>query len=451
VAGKLIIAGAETVANTRVVPAPFVPDVSVPSVPAPKPESAGGISSTPFPGSEMTKTLPGTIVDALMAGGGRFLVLHLDSLRKAAVFDVNTARIKYLALRATGARLQAGRSKLVAYYKQDNVIERWDLLTGKKELTTVAPNGADSLVIGSDAEFGFILGGAPQRLNLKTMRTESLELMDGRYQSYIRDQGLCAASPDGSVYAMWRVGTSPSGLTRLTIIGDKVEGRYEHDSVGVILPTNEKLYTCRGIFNTSLADYARGSSRNDAAIGVPAHGGEYYVRISNVPQHDTREGDQPPVMDICLSGSDRVIVRVGPLPEVSFNRWGREAFHYGKRIHFVPAANVLILIPNERNKIILKRLDLLKELEKSDIDYLFVDAKPLSSASPGVSYQSRVGVRSRAGGVSYRLDSAPGGMALSADGTLTWTSPTKGAHSIIITISDTTGQELFYTFDLHVD
>src|SRR5262249_37435105 len=42
---------------------------------------------------KVTRTLPAPATDAVMGGGGRFLILHLPKLRKLALFDVSAAKI----------------------------------------------------------------------------------------------------------------------------------------------------------------------------------------------------------------------------------------------------------------------------------------------------------------------------------------------------------------------
>ena len=57
------------------------------------------------------------------------------------------------------------------------------------------------------------------------------------------------------------------------------------------------------------------------------------------------------------------------------------------------------------------------------------------------------------GGVTIKLDIGPEGMKMTADGTLTWKVPENFADtevSILLTVSDKSGQETFHTFTLPV-
>jgi hypothetical protein len=59
-------------------------------------------------------------------------------------------------------------------------------------------------------------------------------------------------------------------------------------------------------------------------------------------------------------------------------------------------------------------------------------------------------VRSKRGGVRFKLDSGPDGMTLSPKGQLTWAVPATANNeaAVIINIKDNSGQEIFQTFNI---
>ncbi len=60
-------------------------------------------------------------------------------------------------------------------------------------------------------------------------------------------------------------------------------------------------------------------------------------------------------------------------------------------------------------------------LEKSNVDYLVVTSRPPPYAKKGQEYVYTLSVKSKKGGVTYKLDSGPKGMAIDGAGKLTWT------------------------------
>jgi hypothetical protein len=90
-------------------------------------------------------------------------------------------------------------------------------------------------------------------------------------------------------------------------------------------------------------------------------------------------------------------------------------------------------------------------LEKSEVDYLVVLSQPPLRAKKGSTYEYSLNVKSRKGGVKYRIESAPDGMQISSNGKLSWQVPLEFAESeisVIISVRDAMGQEIFHTFQV---
>src|SRR5262249_54402078 len=80
--------------------------------------------------------LPEPYRSLAIGGGGRYLVLHLPENRKLAVFDVNVARFtQNISLPDNNIRFAAGLEKLVIVLDSSDLIERWDLATGRQEVS----------------------------------------------------------------------------------------------------------------------------------------------------------------------------------------------------------------------------------------------------------------------------------------------------------------------------
>ena len=122
-----------------------------------------------------------------------------------------------------------------------------------------------------------------------------------------------------------------------------------------------------------------------------------------------------------------------------------------KRFHFVPEAKLLVTIPPTNDRLVLRRVDLLRSLAESDVDYLFVTSvPPVATRGHLLTYQ--LSAKSKRGGIKYELSDGPAGMAMSPSGKLTWMIPASWVEddvAVVITVSDVTGQETLHKF--HVD
>jgi hypothetical protein len=122
------------------------------------------------------------------------------------------------------------------------------------------------------------------------------------------------------------------------------------------------------------------------------------------------------------------------------------------RAVLVPDANALVILNGTGEKAIIHKIEVEALLEKAGIDYLFVIGRP-GAAQCGAQFSYKPNVKSKKGGVKVKLDAGPDGMKVAADGTVSWAVPANFADtsvSVILTISDSTGQEIFHTFTLPV-
>src|SRR5204862_7761774 len=105
------------------------------------------------------------------------------------------------------------------------------------------------------------------------------------------------------------------------------------------------------------------------------------------------------------------------------------------------------------DKLKLLRIDPEALLKKSGRDSLFVASRPVAGAVKGKTYRYPVAVRSKSGKVSFKLDAAPDGMKVTADGSLVWEVPkdTKDSEvEVILTITAASKEEIFHSFKITV-
>ena len=101
----------------------------------------------------------------------------------------------------------------------------------------------------------------------------------------------------------------------------------------------------------------------------------------------------------------------------------------------------------------LHRIDVDRLLEKAGHDYLLVLSRGPDGAYRGRTLRYTPVVKSKKGGVTIRVDAGPDGMKATADGRIVWAVPEafpQDQVQVILTVSDTGGQQTFHTFRLRV-
>jgi hypothetical protein len=252
----------------------------------------------------------------------------------------------------------------------------------------------------------------------------------------------------------------------LVLQGTTVATAYEHLAVGPVMPAPDGrvIYTgLGGIFNDRLKAIPRNPAGHPFLL--PSADLNYYLSISGLlgPGGPPRRlGTQPstsptkPRCGIHIAGESAPLIMLDPFDEMAPERdgWLKTDFTPDKRYHFVPAANLLITIPESDDQLVLRRVDVLELLHKTGIDYLFVTSTPNPTAVRGETYTYQIESRSNRGDLKYMLSSGPEGMTISPSGTLTWEVPAnydgQDLTAVVVSISDASGQETFHSFTLRI-
>ncbi len=104
----------------------------------------------------LERQLEGRITDVTVGGGGRYLLLTLQSTRKLAVFDVNAADVvKTIPLASTNVMVAAGAKKILIALPDQKRFERWDLATLKRDgdsRPSPISGPLKALALGSDSD-----------------------------------------------------------------------------------------------------------------------------------------------------------------------------------------------------------------------------------------------------------------------------------------------------------
>ena len=120
---------------------------------------------------------------------------------------------------------------------------------------------------------------------------------------------------------------------------------------------------------------------------------------------------------------------------------------------FFAEFGALAVIPKTNDRLELHRFDLNAMLKEAKGDYLFALSQPPDVVAKGVKFSYTAVVKSKAGGLKYTLETPPAGMAVTADGVVTWEVPASFAQPDVeatLLVRDGAGHEVRQPLHLRV-
>jgi hypothetical protein len=312
-------------------------------------------------------TLSSAVGDVAVGGAGRYLVLHLPAEKKLALFDASAARVvHHFPVTEEGVKFAACADKLLVLNPHSRLAECWDLGTFRREQSATVPltGQVRAVALGSASRGPLVIWATDQsgaaRPHFLDVRT--LKEMPFRHIPHFHRQtdpgAQYRASADGRVFGCWQVSGSPQGVWSLVLGGGEAREYYEHTSAGHLAPgpDGKYLYSARGIFTRDAKPIGM-AGRRFAPYCLPAHHGPYYL---TVPMRERPDGPPDSLrLALRLEGDGR---EVGALPDVALwdgiNRWDRERITTDKRIHLIPSAKLLVILPPSDDRLVLYRFDL---------------------------------------------------------------------------------------------
>jgi hypothetical protein len=315
--------------------------------------------------------LDAAIADVAVGGGGRYLILHLPTLRQLAVFDVNQAKVvKRLPLPDGPVKFAAGLEQLIVALPDSRMLQRWNLTTMELERTAPYPfKGAiRAFALGSASQGPlFVLGneGVYNGGNVNALTSCAVTLDDlkrremtiGHQVRYSTGDLHLRASTNGKSMGLWSTSTSPTGITWIHCDYTNVRSVYKHMTAGHVVPgpRGEVLFTGLGMFShsdfSSANPHYPGSNPNGCYL--PAHHGDYYLYLGAAPSANNR--NPPNTFEIHKLGVKKPIL---DLSDIKVSKEGTKGdFTLDKHFHLIPKAKVLIVIPPSNDRLILHRID----------------------------------------------------------------------------------------------
>jgi hypothetical protein len=437
--------------------------------PPPRVETPASLKPPTLDRDRVERVLPSPVTDLAVGGGGRYLILHLPKEKKLAVFDVTEAKVvQWLPAEAGKLKFAAGLDKLLMVV-DNKTVERWSLTTFKKEDSAELPFNAvvHSVVMGSASSGPLVLGGPELRgprglplrfLDVATLREKAFNVAEasgaGMVGTHPQYPHVMRVSADGRVIGMWNVGLSPSGLQTVILDGVNLRVYHDHTSVGHIVPgpDGKLIFTGCGVLNPQVK-FLIGQNR-PSRFTLPAHQGGYYLATKVVEPQRMPAADFREPLSLYLLGDPRPVC---PLPEIEVTRdafWGRGGgVPLDQRIHLLPDARLLVILPPAADRLVLHRFDPEAALAKAGLDYLFVTSQPLLVAQSGQTYMYQLGLMCKARAVRYRIELGPPGLEVARGGKVTWAVPDKFKGQkvpVVLNIRTDSGQECYHTFTIEV-
>ncbi len=458
-----------------VVPAPQLPPfLTQPPQPQKPPAAAkpskplAPITYRPFvpKAAKEEVALPGSVADVAVGGGGRYLILPLAGQKKLAVFDVQQGKIaKYLPVAEEVMHFAAGATRLVVVYPNAKILQIWNLTTFEKERSAALPGSltGDEIhqVCMGSASPGPLFVYLPHEKRTLALDLTSLETTEVRWNHWGPGNAYgplhMRASPDGTMLLGWAGGWA--GLAMAIFDGGLQVGTYDkfEFSLGAFaLPSSDGrlIFTPWAIVARDLTA-AKVPELQHKAYLVPAHEPGYFLALRgsgalpNSPYGPEGAVNLPGVSAVDFYTDDRK--RLFTLSDCDELKAGSNLY-WERRVHYYPRAGLLLTLAKlaGNDRLVLRRIDLVEQLEKSGVDYLLVTSGP-PPAKAGKLFSYRLGIRSKRGGVKVKLESGPSGLKASSDGLITWAIPAGFGESeadVLLTISDASGQELFHNFKI---
>jgi WD40 repeat protein len=470
-----------------------------------RPDSAIGRGQL---GNEMTKIVkvPGTIRNSVVGGGGRYLLLQLWDRRELAVFDVNAGDlVGTVPLPADDALIAAGAEKLLIVEPVLKTIQRWDLATRQREAEAPLPirGWVLDMALGSDSRGPLLAAVEPDKIgpmpdspflsliDIGTLKVSKIPVSIGKRNPDwpTREQGRgridvigyepafrIRASADGRLF------TTEFPITNLRLDGGTVCTSQLREAAipgrdGTVLYTSKGLFDAEGNPDTRHSRPQRspnihdrvnprtGQLRDEMLYYLPSTDRNIFLRLSGISRRD----DDEPRAEVYLRGRPKPILELTDLKEmdavVEFCLQGsnahaikdpilsRKLLNLDKRVHLIPEAALLVTIPMPNDRIVLRRLDVLGELNRRGIDYLYVASSPAAIATRGQAFAFALDVRTREGGVKYELTEGPPGLSVSPAGAIAWNVPAAfeaDRARVAITVRDSTGQTVDHSLTIYV-
>jgi len=237
--------------------------------------------------TKVERQLPSKFSDVAVAGGGRFLIFHLPSERRLAVFDMNAAEFVHsIPLPDETIKFAGSRDRLIVLCLDSKTVQRWNLTDFTREAVATLPFEKDvrAVAMGSASDGPLLLSSGDISVELVLVDIDSFQPLPIKVPTagHLRGDAspFLRASADGTVFGSWCAGTSPEGISTFVLEGNKARAYYQHETVGHVTPgpDGNLLFTAQGLFTNQGKPFNK-SSADSRRYCTPADQTPYYLCV----------------------------------------------------------------------------------------------------------------------------------------------------------------------------
>ncbi len=386
------------------------------------------------------------VTNVTLGGNGRFLLMRVGD--KILVFDPSEGSLQDpFEIKGPAVSMAASASKL--YVHRPGHIDRYNLMTRKLEKSVAFAGLVRELAIGSGSEgplFAFLARGLGS--SIVVLDTETLEPLDGVQglrQLEVLSTRVCISHDGGwlgldlsTPIAMLSRDTpvlhyqdSNRSLTAVKLLPDTGRGPLTPSADG------QFFYSNRGVYRNDGSHVLKPQNPAGFFVTLPtAQGDDFFLSLG---VKDTKF--IAPEINVHLAGSASRVPEREPFaelvdfagPDGSPVSDARDGLTPADRVHFWPAAGLILVIPQPGHENIpatleVRKVDVKKLLDSADDkpDYPIILSDPPRNATKGQTWRYSLQAWSARGNVKFSLVKAPRGMELTEtpDGTVvSWAVP----------------------------
>lgn len=409
------------------------------------------ISPANLAADQVEYELPGNIENVAIGGGGRYLVFSTQGRQSLMVFDTSAAKIIHeIPYGDPNTVFAAGAEKLITVEPGAGRMTRWNLASAEREASVqLAPSdNAFDIAMGYASNGPLLvsplLAGGLHLYDVMTMRVIEVDSKKAGIRK------LLLPSPESRAFGIFS--------EYVTIDSDSIRIPDKNLLGPYVLPhlQSRQFFTGNGIFNWDwkYLDGPTEPTRRSippAYASLPAIGGPFFVRAKK------NSAGRPSALELLVQGEQSPFATVedSGLKLADYQRFSISGksliFPLYKRIFLIPAAKLLVTLPEARDKLILTRVDVDELLRQSDHDFLAITSIAPSTFRKGELFEYQIQVISNRGGVTYKLESGPAGMVVSDSGEVTWPVPAgypQDEAKALVLVRDLKGVERFQSISL---
>lgn len=383
--------------------------------------------------------------------------------------------------------IAAGADAAFLVYPSLRIIHRWDLRRMALDRTAKLPirGDAKTVALGSastspilirwterqlegeftDTKFSFI---DPRSLKVLTVASfgETSDIDQSDHSGGLPDPGVfrleqfysgeeevnLRVSPRGDVFGLWRSNMNPEGFCILSLRGSAARAFHIDTSFGHLIPGQDgrTVFTGTG-GRLDLEGKPQEHGETQKALPrtlapsnqpppaptrlIPSAEAAYYLALKGLRIQSGSAPSKPSigtkaVIAFQALGLDRPLGELevswqtpGPVPMPAPGADPPRRVHIDQRFHWVPAADLLIVIPPTDDRLILRRVPLDEMLGRLGEESLFVSSPRGVDVILGRPFRHVIEAQSGRGRPEFTLSKGPIGLQLAPGGELTWEDP----------------------------